>query len=102
MAEEDVRDGVSGWAGVALGRMWAEHDQSMGQTLDWFNRRGRQHAQSPVKPAQPNVQCLTTENAQLRNDLNETKQALASLEDDYAELRAWADMASRKLKQHGL
>ncbi len=102
MAEEHVRNGASGWAGVALGRMWAEHDQSMGQTLDWFNGRGRRHAQSPAKPAQPNVRCLTTENAQLRDHFNETKQALASLEDDYAELRAWADMASRKLKQHGL
>ena len=102
MAEEDNRNEVSGWAGVALGRMWAEHDQSMGKTLDWFNGRDRQHARSPAKPAQPPVQCLATENARLRDQLNDAKRALAGLEDDYAELRAWADMASRKLKQNGL
>ena len=102
MADEDVANGVSGWAGVALGRMWARHEQSMGETLDWFNRRDRQQAKSPAKPALANIPYLAMENAQLRGQLNEAKQALAGLEDDYAELRAWADMASRKLKQNGL
>ena len=102
MAEEDVGNGLSGWAGVALGRMWAEHEQSMGKTLDWFNGCGRQHTQGPAKQVQHHDQSLATENSQLRDQLNQTRRALAGLEDDYAELRAWADMASRKLKQHGL
>ena len=102
MAEEDVENGVSGWAGVVLGQIWAEHDQSMGKTLDWFSRRDRQQARSLVKPDQPHGQCLATENAQLRDQLDDARRALASLEDDYAELGAWADMAFRKLKQNGL
>ena len=102
MAEEDVGSGLSGWAGVALGRMWAAHEQSTGETLDWFNRSGRQRAQSPAQPVPPHVHCLATENAQLRVQLDAAKRALANLERDYAELDAWADKASRKLKQHGL
>ena len=45
---------------------------------------------------------LAAENAHLKTLLNSTECNLAGLESDYAELRAWADMASRKLKQHGL
>ena len=45
---------------------------------------------------------LQEENVRLRAALEGTAHNLAALETDYAELRAWADMASRKLKQHGL
>ena len=45
---------------------------------------------------------LAAENEHLRAVLNSTERNLAGLESDYAELRAWADMASRKLKQYGL
>ena len=45
---------------------------------------------------------LEEENVLLKTALDRTERNLAGLESDYAELRAWADMASRKLKQHGL
>lgn len=45
---------------------------------------------------------LAAENARLKASLVSTERNLLGLENDYAELRAWADMASRKLKQHGL
>lgn len=47
-------------------------------------------------------QALAAENARLRLMLDSTERNLAALESDYTELRAWSDMASRKLKQHGL
>ena len=47
-------------------------------------------------------QMLAAENARLRTTLANTERSLAGLETDYAELSTWADIASRKLKQHGL
>ncbi len=45
---------------------------------------------------------LAAENAQLKDQLAKARLQLAEVERDYAELDAWADVAAKKLKQHGL
>ena len=87
-------------AAFQLGRQSAESDALRRDLLDaLFNPAGPQ-PDANVLAAQNRA--LAIENAHLRTLLNSTERNLAGLEIDYAELRAWADIASRKLKQHGL
>ncbi len=89
MDDDGRSNGLSGWAGVTLGRMWAEHERSMDETAHWFaNRHNR-----PVSPAvlQAQNQALAAENVQLR-------QALSDYEVNYGNLKAWADRAEAKIE----
>lgn len=102
MPDETDDRGLSGWAGVALGQMWSEHDRSTGRTLSWFNRSRSQLPPNATPVVQSQIAALKAENAQLRAQLETVQLRLAGVERDYAELDAWADIAARKLKQHGL
>lgn len=90
MSNDEHINGLSGWAGVALGRMWAEHDRSMDETLAWFVNGRRQ----PVNPGalQAQNQALLAENAQLRQDL-------AAYKLNYGNLKAWANRAEARINQ---
>lgn len=90
MSDEEHSSGLSGWAGVALGRMWAEHDRSMDETLAWFVNGRRQPVNHAVLQAQ--IQALAAENAQLR-------QALADYELNYRNLEAWSIRAEASINQ---
>jgi len=90
MADDESSNGLSGWAGVALGRMWAEHDRSVGETLTWFANRNRRQIDPAALLAQN--QSLAAENAQLRQELADYKR-------NYAELDAWARRAERQIAQ---
>ena len=89
MPDDESNSGLSGWAGITLGRMWAEHDRSVDETLEWFGNRHRRKVDPAALVAQN--QALAAENAQLRRDL-------AEYEHNYAKLRAWAEEAARDLK----
>jgi hypothetical protein len=90
MPDDEHSKGLSGWAGIALGRMWAEHDRSMGETMDWFANRRSQPVNSTAIQAQN--QDLLAENARLR-------QALADYELNYANLKAWANRAEARINE---
>jgi hypothetical protein len=90
MSDDESSNGLSGWAGVTLGRMWAEHDRSVDETLAWFGNRHRRQIDPAALLAQN--EALAAENAQLRQDL-------AAYQHNYAKLRAWAEEAARDLKQ---
>ena len=83
----------------------------LGRQASEVDSTNRQALRTLFGPRTPNVdvntlvaqhQALATENARLRATLVSTERNLLGLENDYAELRAWADMAFRKLKQNGL
>lgn len=90
MSDEEHSSGLSGWAGVALGRMWAEHDRSMDETLAWFVNR-RRHQVNPAA-LQVEIQALVAENARLRQELTD-------YEFNYSNLKAWADRAEARINQ---
>jgi len=90
MSEEESSRGLSGWAGLALGRMWAEHDRSMGESIAWFASRNRR-ATDPANLLAQN-QALAAENAQLRQELADYKL-------NYRNLKAWADRAEARIDQ---
>jgi hypothetical protein len=90
MSDDESSNGLSGWAGVTLGRMWAEHDRSVDETLAWFGNRHRRQIDPAALLAQN--EALAAENVQLRQDL-------AAYQHNYAKLRAWAEEAARDLKQ---
>jgi hypothetical protein len=92
MDDDGTSKGLSGWAGVALGRMWAEHDRSMEETADWFANRHRR-AVDPAAVLAEN-QALAAENARLR-------QELAAYKLNFNNLRAWADSAEKTLQRLG-
>ena len=90
MDDDGRSNWLSGWAGVALGRMWAEQERSMGEMGQWFANRNRPVIN--VAALQADNQALATENARLRQDLEEFRH-------NYRQLRAWAEGASVKLKR---
>ena len=88
------------YAAFQLGRQSAELDAATSRAIrSVFGRRAPQ-VDSTALVAQN--QALAEELAKLRTALSASQRNLSALESDYAELRAWADMASRKLKQNGL
>ncbi len=89
MDDDGRSNGLSGWAGVALGRMWAEHGRSMDETAHWFANRNRPTIN--VAALQAHNQDLAAENARLR-------QALSDYELNYRNLKAWANRAEAKIE----
>ena len=87
-------------AAYQLGRQSAESDALRRDLLDTLFSPAGSEPDAAVLVAQNKN--LAAENAHLKTLLKSTERNLAGLESDYAELRAWADMASRKLKQNGL
>ncbi len=88
------------YAAYQLGQQSAELDTATSRAIrSVFGRRAPQ--MDGVALLAQN-QALAAENARLKASLLSTERNLAGLENDYGELRAWADMASRKLKQNGL
>lgn len=90
MDDDGPSKGISGWAGVALGRMWAEHERSMDETAHWFANRHNRPVSAAVLQAQN--QALAAENAQLRQDLEAYRH-------NYNKLNAWAEQAERDLRR---
>ena len=83
----------------------------LGRQASEIESTNRRALRTLFRPRAPNVdvnalvaqqQVLAAENARLKATLVSTERNLVGLENDYAELRAWADMASRKLRQNGL
>lgn len=88
MSEDGSSNGLSGWTGVALGRMWTEHDRSTEESISWFANRHRRR-EDPAALAAQN-QALAAENAQLRKDLAVYKR-------NYRELDVWARDAEEQI-----
>jgi hypothetical protein len=93
MSDDESSNGLSGWVGVTLGRLWAEHDRSVDETLAWFGNRHRRQIDPAALLAQN--QALAAENAQLR-------QALEAYKLNYRNLRRWADGAEKTLERLGV
>ena len=88
------------YAAYQLGQQSAELDAATSRAIrSVFNRRA---AQVDGATLLAQNQALADEVRRLRTALSTSDRNLSVLEADYAELRAWADMASRKLKQNGL
>ncbi|WP_424138915.1 hypothetical protein [Roseomonas chloroacetimidivorans] len=96
MDDDLPSQGMSGWAGYALGRMSAESDQVMDEFARTLNRRFR--PQAPTV----DVNALLAENQALRQQLKATQSALTDYEFNYAELKKWAREAEAKLREAGL
>ena len=97
MSDEFPSNGLSGWTGVVLGRMWAEHSRTTEEACAWFNNRHRQGAsladfQAANQELAAQNQALTAENQRLR-------ESLAASERDYNNLDAWADRAKARIEQ---
>ena len=88
MSDDSQNNGLSGWAGIALGRMWAHHEQSMKETNTWFANGRRSPVDVNAVMAQNHA--LREENARLRDRLN----LYAS---NYDALDAWARKAEMEL-----
>ena len=87
-------------AAYQLGRQSAESDALRRDLLDTLFSPAGSQPDATVLAAQ--IRALAAENAQLREQLGKARLQLADVERDYAELDAWADIAAKKLKQHGL
>ncbi len=92
MPGDESNNGLSGWAGITLGRMWAEHDRSVDETLEWFANRHRRNVDPAALVAQN--QALAAENARLRRELEAYKL-------NFNNLRRWADSAENTLERLG-
>jgi hypothetical protein len=90
MSDDETSNGLTGWAGVTLGRLWAEHDRSVDETLAWFGNRHRRQLDPAALLAQN--QAFAAENAQLRQELADYKR-------NFTELDAWAKRAERQIAQ---
>jgi hypothetical protein len=82
--------GLSGWAGIALGRMWANHERSVDETMDWLAKR--RQPQINVNGLINQNRALAAENARLRQDLADYKL-------NYSNLKAWANRAEARINQ---
>ena len=101
MADEEQDNGISGVAGLALGRMWANHDRMVDETYDQLHaRRGPNTADRRVSIAEVNA--LRLENAQLRQQLADTLFDLDTYKMNYDELRRWADGAEETMRKLGV
>jgi hypothetical protein len=88
--DELPSSGLSGWAGIALGRMWANHERSVDETMDWLARR--RQPQIDVNGLINQNRALAAENARLRHSLTEYKL-------NYEELLRWSDGAEKTIKE---
>lgn len=97
MSDELPSNGLSGWAGVALGRMWAENDRTMEEACKWFVNRHNKGAsladfQAANQAFAAQNQALAAENLRLKQDLSE-------YEFNYNNLKAWAGRATAEIEQ---
>jgi hypothetical protein len=90
VSEDGSSNGLSGWAGLALGRMWTEHDRSTEESIAWFANRRRRNVDAASLATQ--IQALAAENAQLR-------QELADYRLNYRNLKSWANRAEAQIDQ---
>ena len=92
MDDEEQTQGLSGWAGFALGKMFADHQRSTDQTARWFGRTLGGTGQTTVMDERAQLlhqnQLLSAENARLRRQL-------ADYEYNYKELKDWAEGVRR-------
>jgi hypothetical protein len=97
MSDEEPSNGLSGWAGITLGRMWAEHERSTDETLAWFAKRHRQGAS--LADFQAANQALFAQNQALAAENLRLREMLAAYEYNYNNLDAWADRAKARLEE---
>ena len=97
MSDESPSNGLSGWAGVALGRMWAEHDRTMRQAGSWFVGRHGQGAS--LADFQAANQELAAQNQALAAENLRLKQDLSDYELNYNNLKAWAGRAKARIEE---
>ena len=88
------------YAAYQLGQQSAELDVATSRAIR--SVLGRRAPQVDGVALLAQNRAMAEEVARLRTALSMSNRNLSALENDYAELRAWADMASRKLKQNGL
>jgi hypothetical protein len=88
MDDEAQDQGLSGWAGYALGRLAAERDQHTSETMDAVFGRRLQTTNGAELLAQNRL--LAAENAKLRG-------RLTVYHENYARLKEWADLAEAEL-----
>ncbi|NPD66358.1 hypothetical protein HN018_23280 (plasmid) [Lichenicola cladoniae] len=98
MTDDEPNSGLSGWAGVTLGRMWAEHERSTDDTLAWF--ANRRNPQASLADYQAAIQALATQNQALADEILHLKKKLAVSERNYNALDAWADQAQAELREN--
>jgi hypothetical protein len=97
MSDELPSNGLSGWAGVSLGRMWAEHERSTAGTLKWFGNRHRQG--TSLADFQAANQELAAQNQALAAENLRLRESLAAYEYNYKNLDAWADRAKARIEE---
>ena len=97
MSDEIPSNGLSGWAGVSLGRMWAEHERSTAGTLRWFGNRHRQGMS--LADFQVANQALAAQNQALAAEVLRLREILADYERNYNNLDAWADRAKARIEE---
>jgi regulator of replication initiation timing len=87
--DDDAKDqGLSGWAGYALGRLAAERDQHTSETMAAVFGRRLQTTDGAELVAQN--RSLAAENAKLR-------ERLTVYHENYTRLKEWADRAEAEL-----
>ena len=96
MDDDLPSQGMSGWAGYALGRMSAESDQVMDEFAQKLNRRFR--PQAPTV----DVNVLIADNQELLAENQELRRLLGDYERNYRALKAWADEAEAVLRANDL
>jgi predicted RNase H-like nuclease (RuvC/YqgF family) len=97
MSDEYPNNGLSGWEGIALGRMWAEHDQTMERAGRWFgNRHNRGATMADFQAAN---QGLAAQNRELAAENLRLKERLEEFERNYNVLDSWAERAQAELRQ---
>ncbi len=88
------------YAAYQLGQQSAELDAATSRAIR--SVFGRRAAQVDGGALLAQNQALAAENARLKLLLEAVRRDFAECEQAYAELDAWADIAAKKLKQHGL
>jgi len=97
MSDELPSNGLSGWAGLVLGRMWAEDDRAMEKAGKWFVNRRNQGAS--LADFQAANQALAAQNQALSAENLRLKQDLSEYELNYNNLKAWAGRAKARIEQ---
>ena len=97
MSDEMPSNGLSGWAGVALGRMWAENDRATEDACKWFaNSRNPGASLADFQAAN---QALAAQNQALAAENLRLRESLAAYEYNYNNLDAWADRAKARIEE---
>ena len=97
MSDDLPSNGLSGWAGIALGRMWADHDRTMEHAGNWF--AGRHNKTASLADVQAANQALAAQNQALAAENLRLKQDLSDYELNYNNLKAWAGRARARIEE---